>query len=116
MILLVGLDEDPTLMYFADFLSKQGKKFKFLNQKFLLNGIEISNEFIQFTDKKYNLDEFSGVLNRMSWYTADDVNQLPSKYSQCFIACNNIISILMKNVLNPAFLCVSNDSKLYQIT
>ncbi|XVN40476.1 MAG: hypothetical protein RCO49_06630 [Rickettsia endosymbiont of Argas persicus] len=114
MILVIGTDDDPTTMYFINFLQEQHAPYLFLNQKFLLQGIEISNKTLQFFGKKYLLSDFSGVLNRLANVNFVGLQGMPIKYYRCFDVLNNIIDVFLHNVLNPGFLGFSNDSKLFQ--
>lgn len=114
MILIIGSDEDPTTTYFLKFLDEHNTKYIFFDQKFVLNGIDISNNSLQIFGKRYDFSVFSGVLNRMSNPKQDDLHKMPLKFSRCMHLLENIVSIFMANVLNPPFLGISNDSKMFQ--
>ena len=114
MILVIGSDEDPTTTYFVDFLYEQQVNHLFLNQKYFLQGIEISNKVLDFFGQKYTLSTFSGVLNRLTSVECKELVSMPKKYYRCLDALDNIIDNFLPNVLNPGYLGYSNDSKLFQ--
>ena len=114
MILIIGSDEDPTTEYFVNFLQEQKAKCVFLNQRFFLQGIEISSKSLEVFGQKYLLSDFSGVLNRLASIEYKSLQEMPLKYCRCFDALNSIIDCFLPNVLNPGFLGFSNDSKLFQ--
>lgn len=114
MILVIGTSDDPTTVYFNSFLQEQKASYLFLNLKFLLQGIDISNNTLCFFGKHYSLSCFSGVLNRLASIKYTGVQRIPTKYYRCFDVLTNIIDTFLPNVLNPGFLGFSNDSKLFQ--
>lgn len=115
MILVVGSDEDSTIEDFINILLEFNAEYVFLNQKYLLRGIEVSTEEINIFGKSFGLQEFTGVLNRLFDVNKNDLSNVPPKYLGAYQILNTIINNLMINVLNKDYFGISNDSKLMQL-
>lgn len=116
MILLVGTEEDRMLVYFAKFLAKINKKFLFFNQKYILLGNDILNSGLRIKGEKYSYRDFSGVLNRCTFPDPDELSKVSPRYKTAISCLFNILSYRFQNVLNPAYLGISNDSKMFQLS
>lgn len=117
MILLVGSDEDHTMVFFKQFLIDQGSSYLFLNQKLLFNDrIKLFSDYFSIDNKKYFYSDISGVLNRMSTVDQQDTcNDLRKTLSRTHIFINYLMNYKLQNVLNCNFHSISNDSKLLQL-
>lgn len=114
MILLVGIETDRVLKYFASYLVSQKKDVVFLNQKKLGYTSHIHSNFIVIDGKQISYNSISGSLNRLS-----DINPNfnGSKHHYHFPALlSYLLDNIISNTLNPVRYCVSNNSKLYQLT
>lgn len=114
MILLVGVETDRVLKHFASYLVSQKKDVVFLNQKKLGNTSHIHSNCVIIDGKKISFNAISGSLNRLS-----DIHPNfngSNRYYYYSTLLSYLLDNVISNTLNPIRYCVSNNSKLYQLT
>jgi glutathione synthase/RimK-type ligase-like ATP-grasp enzyme len=114
MILLIGTDADQTLIHFIKFLRRKKAKYVFLDQKYLLQDIDLLDNALRIKDKTYCYQDFSGVLNRMA--APAEGQDLHIRYEQTMSYLFNILTCKLKNVFNDSYAGVTNDSKIFQLS
>ncbi|QEK39404.1 ATP-grasp domain-containing protein [Candidatus Sneabacter namystus] len=111
MILLVGSAEEETLKCLSEVILDRELPMFFLDQKKIYDGrLKILSDHFKVGDEKYYFDNFCGVLNRIS------LTSYRGGIRDTISAFCYVMNIRLKNVLNRAINCVSNDSKLNQIS
>lgn len=117
MIMLIGSQEDPTMLYFKEFLESKEAKYFFLDQHLLSQDkINLFSDHLTSQNSKHYYAEFSGALNRMSYADLTGLSSLAiSKEQRLATMLNYIVTYKIKNVLNQSYFSISNDSKLLQL-
>lgn len=116
MILLCGLSTDRVLKYLCRFLIEKKKEVVFLNQEKILKNLVIENNEFTLNNCKYKYKDFTGVLNRIVSVSFNEKTNFNFKFANSVGLLNSLISTKFSNVLNCPSFCVSNDTKLFQIT
>jgi hypothetical protein len=113
MILLVGVQEDTVLQYFAKFLLEKKCPAIFLNQKYLNTSIDLTVEYLRFKSKQFFWNDFSGVLNRMVGLNPGVKHSSVILYRQQCLSY--VLNSVLRNVINRPKDGYCNYSKIYQL-
>ena len=114
MILLVGIF-DGILDYFYSFLKRNGHSCLFLDQSKIGSKIHFDSQYLYFNDQKIDSDSISGVYTRMASPNPQDKSTFQKDviYTQLLM---DYLSNNYKNIVNPFYAGVSNNSKPFQLS